>query len=198
MPSYASVSELKSYINYPGSDRVTDMQLALDAASRWLDRAAGWPEQIWTAQTLTEYLDGPQAGRVWLPRPYLSLSSVKTDDDYDATYETTWASTDYIKMPLGAGPYTYLIEDPRRGTKTWPTGVAVIEVTGSAGLTSTAPQEIKTATIILAHRLFNRSKTPEGVMGSQERGFIALKQLDPDVQAILELGGWMNPEAYRV
>ena len=87
----------------------------------------------------TRTFDGP--ADVLLPVPdLLSVTSLKSDDDDDGTYETTWATTDYQLLPLNAqpsqhwgGPY-YAVRALARGTKqTFDAGQARYEIAGIWG-----------------------------------------------------------------
>jgi len=68
----------------------------------------------------------------------LAVSTLKTDDDGDRTYETTWATTDYDTRPDNARndkparPYWELAVSPD-GNYSFPTGAKGIEVVGTWG-----------------------------------------------------------------
>lgn len=55
------------------------------------------------------------------------------------------------------------------------------------------PADIVMANQIQAHRLYGRRGSPEGIAGSAEWGLTRIPNLDPDVKAILEGGGYINP-----
>lgn len=55
------------------------------------------------------------------------------------------------------------------------------------------PSDIKMASQFQAQRYYKRRGSPEGVAGSAEWGLVRVPRLDPDVAAILENGGYMNP-----
>ena len=67
----------------------------------------------------------------------------------------------------------------------FPAGQRTVEIAGSWGEAATVPADVERATIVLAHRLANRAKTPEGIMGNTEAGFVRLAEVDPDVMALL-------------
>ena len=70
----------------------------------------------------------------------LAVTSLKSDDDDDGTYETEWAATDYDLLPLNAqpaqhwgGPY-HALRALTRGTKqTFDAGHARYEIAGTWG-----------------------------------------------------------------
>lgn len=55
------------------------------------------------------------------------------------------------------------------------------------------PDDIVMANQIQAHRFYGRRGSPEGIAGSAEWGLTRIPNLDPDVKAILEGGGYINP-----
>lgn len=55
------------------------------------------------------------------------------------------------------------------------------------------PEDIVMANQIQAHRFYGRRGSPEGISGSAEWGLTRIPNLDPDVKAILEGGGYINP-----
>lgn len=57
----------------------------------------------------------------------------------------------------------------------------------------TLPEDIIMAAQLQSHRYYKRRGSPEGMFGSAEWGTGRIPRLDPDVQAILENGGYMNP-----
>ena len=53
------------------------------------------------------------------------------------------------------------------------------------------PDDIVMATQMQAQRYYKRRGSPEGIAGSAEWGMVRIPRLDPDVQAIMEAGGYM-------
>ena len=89
--------------------------------------------------TATRTFDG--TADVVLPVPdLLSVTTLKSDDDDDGTFETEWAATDYQLLPLNAdptqhwgGPY-HALRVLTRGTKqTFDAGQARYEIAGIWG-----------------------------------------------------------------
>lgn len=127
--------------------------------------------------------------------PFVQMTSLKTDEDGDGVYEVTWATTDYRLGPANAAaygePYRVIEVNRDTGSYVFPIGQRRIEATCRWGW-PTVPESIQEATSLLANRLRNRGKTPEGVMGSEERGFISLKEMDPDIKSILVAGRFLE------
>jgi hypothetical protein len=113
-----------------------------------------------------------------------SVTTLKTDEDGDGTYEVTWASTDYVLYPLDGPPYREIEVNRTLGRYAFPVGQATVQIAGTWGQAATVPPDVERATVLLAHRLVNRAKTPEGIMGSLDQGFVQMRDLDPDVKAI--------------
>jgi hypothetical protein len=73
----------------------------------------------------------------------IDSNGVKTDDNKDRTFETTWATSDYLTEPANADPtgghdasrpYTRLIVDTDSGSKTdWPQGRQTVQIAGEWG-----------------------------------------------------------------
>lgn len=69
---------------------------------------------------------------------------------------------------------------------------ASVQITAVWGWPS-LPDDIVMAAQMQAHRYYRRRGSPEGIAGSAEWGLSRVPRLDPDVAAILENGGYMNP-----
>ena len=117
----------------------------------------------------------------------VSITEVATDDNFNQTWDTVWATSDYMLEP---------VNNPQRG---WPVNrmLAIgryvfpyylpqaVRITGVWGWTAT-PAEINMATLIQAARLFTRRQSPFGIAGSPDLGTVRLTaKLDADVEALL-------------
>ena len=105
----------------------------LEAVSRRIEHETSQRFQVHTA---TRYLSATWTNSLMLRTGMLSVTTLKTDDDGDRTYETTWATTDYDLIPLNAvgdlKPFTSLDVAPA-GTKTFPVHTRSTELVGSWG-----------------------------------------------------------------
>ena len=74
----------------------------------------------------------------------VDASGLKTDDDRDRMFETTWATTDYVLLPSNADPassanpqsrpYVEVAADVDAGTKSgFPVGMQTVEIAGQWG-----------------------------------------------------------------
>lgn len=104
MNCYASIADLKTALSVTSTTDDTVMRKIIDAASRMIDSYCGRKFYI---ENTTKYYDG--ALRLWVD-DLLSIdtSGLKTDEDGDATYENTLATTDYLLYPLNKYPKTYI------------------------------------------------------------------------------------------
>lgn len=122
----------------------------------------------------------------------ITITSLKTDDAGDGTFENTWvANTDFIREPLNAAadgrPWERLSAHPSGGFS-FPTSYPrAVEITGKFGWT-TVPSTVKTATSILAHRYLKRLReTPLGIAGiGLDGAAVRIVSVDPDVRELLE------------
>jgi hypothetical protein len=117
---------------------------------------------------------------------------VKTDDNDDGTFETTWTiDTDFYLEPLNGlrhgqpWPYTELVALSTRWFPAWNRRPAV-QVTAAWGWAS-IPDAVKQAALLKGARLFKRKNSPEGVLsGFADYGPVRISSReDPDVIALL-------------
>lgn len=122
----------------------------------------------------------------------LSVTTLKTDDDGDRTYENTWTTSDYDLMPFNAlldsECYTYLEITPD-GDYRFPRTSKGVEIAGSFGYSSTTPPEIGEACLLSAHRMMKRKDTPLGVSANTNLGqvnvIIKTLSADPEIMGLL-------------
>lgn len=189
---YVQVEEFKSTIELSGTSfSDEDVKIALKAACRAIDEICGRrfypdsdalqvryysPDDMWTL-----YVDD-----------IVTITSLKTDDGGDGTFENTWTvNTDYIAEPLNAAadaqPWTKLCVHPT-GTHYFPTNFPrSVELTGKFGWL-TPPAQVEEATSLLAHRLLKRARqAPFGVSGlGLDGSVVRIMMRDPDVCMLLQ------------
>jgi hypothetical protein len=103
MNCYISVADLKTALAITSTTDDTVMRKIAQAASRQIDKYCG---RKFYVEATTKYYDGSGV-RLWTD-DILSITTLKTDEDGDATYENTFATTDYILYPLNGYPKTYI------------------------------------------------------------------------------------------
>jgi hypothetical protein len=185
---YATLAELKSWLNITNSTDDTLLENAITAASRQID---GHTHRRFYAATETRYFT-PNNGASLLVDDLLTVTTLKQDDDGDGTFEITWATTDYVLWPRSAayhnppGPYWEIRTTPV-GSYAFTRIQDNIQIAGSWGYSSSAPADVKQACLIQSGRLFRRKDSPYGVAGTTALGAaIMIKgELDPDAAALL-------------
>ena len=98
--SYASIADLKGALGITSTTDDTVMRKILESASRAIDN---YTNRFFYCKTQTRYFDG---GVPLFVDDLLSVTTLKTDEDGDATFENTFAATDYILYPLNKFPKT--------------------------------------------------------------------------------------------
>ncbi len=94
---YASIADLKGILGITSTTDDTVMRKILETSSRAIDN---YCNRTFVTQTATKYFDG--ALHLWLPDLLsINASGLKTDEDGDATFENTFATTDYITYGTG-------------------------------------------------------------------------------------------------
>ena len=92
---YTSISDIKGVLGISSTTDDTVIRKIVESASRSIDN---YCNRIFVTQTATKYLDG--ATKLWLP-DLLSITTLKTDEGNDGTYENTYATTDYYLYGVG-------------------------------------------------------------------------------------------------
>jgi hypothetical protein len=192
--AYATLAELKQFVSIPAADTADDttLQLALDSASQQVDAFCDRTFTVDGTPT-TRLYSATDQGRLEVdPIGTLTGLVVKTDDNDDGTFETTWVrDTDFRLEPTnaaaGGDPWTRLIA---LGPRLFPRlqyrpGVSVTAAFGWPG--GVAPAAVKHAALLQASRTWKRKDAPFGVAGSVEFGSEVrlLAKLDPDVESLL-------------
>lgn len=134
---------------------------------------------------------------------------VKTDDDADGVFETTWSlGTDYLTEPLNAdadGGAWHVWKLIAVGSRRFPvrpdavvapylwatvwqgTGATLrpsLQVTARWGWSAT-PEPVRKAATLAAMRLYKRKDTPLGFEGFQDFGAVRITRIDPDIAELL-------------
>lgn len=166
-----------------------NLNKVITATSRAIDNIC---HRRFYAATETRYYTTDDTTRVDVD-DLLSVTTLKTDEDGDRTYEITWTTADYDLMPYNAAlndePYVWIEYTPD-GSYSFPGTRKGVEVKGSFGYSSTTPAAIEEACLLVAHRYMKRASTPLGVSASPALGQmqVIVKSLvsDPDIMTLLE------------
>jgi hypothetical protein len=197
---YCDLAQFKVRASLPaGGAHDDDVDRAIEAASRAIDE---WCCRRFYADSTVSaryYTAGPEETYVLAVDDISTTTGliVRTDDDWNGTYENTWT------LNSRTGPWGFMVEPTnwsalskpitrlRAVADVWPTVEQGVEVTAKWGWAS-IPVAITEACLMLAVRYWKRKDTPFGVMGTSETGFVTLPKVDPDVQALLNPYRRMN------
>lgn len=192
--AYATLAELRAYVGIPVADTADDvtLTLALDAAAAQIDAYCG--RSFAADATATDRLYTADANGVVDVDPISTTTGlvVKTDDNGDGTFETTWTlGTDFRLEPTNVTnptkAYTRIVA---LGTRWFPRltyrpGVQVTAKFGWPG--GVAPSPVKQANLLLGMKLFKRKDAPFGVAGSVEFGSeVRILPGDMDAERLLK------------
>lgn len=185
MPDYTDLATMRLALKMEADDTTDDTRLSavITAASRAIEAYTG---RVFYATTATKYFQADAGCELLLDEDLLSVTSLKTDEDGDRTYEITWAATDYDLEPANSAPYTRIHTTPR-GNYSFPLHRRGVEIVGSWGYCATGshPETIEEACILQAVKLFKRPEAPFGVLGTPETGVVRVPRMDADVKALL-------------
>lgn len=178
---YCTLNELKARLGITDNADDTILENVIEAASRVIDSDCN---TRFYAASETRYFSAEAPGVVTVD-DLLSVSSLTTDDNVDGTYSTTWATTDYQLMPFNSTPYREIRVKPG-GAKLFPVSAyqGLVKVIGSFGYSSTTPDAINEACLILSARYFKRKDAIFGVLGSAELGTLYIQNLNKDGEYI--------------
>jgi hypothetical protein len=199
--SYATLAELKDWIDVTDAVDDAQLQMSLDSATSVIDSMCG---RTFALQTDVVKLYWPRSTDVVEVVDLISATSIKSDSHGDRTYATTLEPTDYELLPYhdASGLPSVRYQEVHiwpTSSKSFSTGRQV-QITGDFGYVESggAPASVKQACLILASRYWKRHETPLGVLGVTDVGqFERLSKEDPDVRALLTVymrssaSGWV-------
>jgi len=166
------------------------LESIIEASSRLIDKYCA--RQFYSS-TSTRYYETNNTDEVFTD-DILSVSTLKTDQDGDGTYETAWTeNTHFYLYPYNSvadgKPFTRVIRTETGGYEFPATIRKCIEIYGSFGYCTTAnlPKVIKEACILQSIKLFKRKDAPFGIAGTNQFGVITnVPELDPDIKMLLD------------
>lgn len=185
---YCTLAEIKTRLGIADSTEDTVLEALVEAVSRAID---DYCQRRFYAATQTRYYTAWRPDRL-LVDDLLSVTTLKTDDDGDGTFETTWATTDYLLAPYNAQlesvpqPYT-TVEVSEQGDYSFPCTRRGVEIAGSFGFSSTTPNVVKNACLFQAALEHRSTDAPLGVSGNDDIGqTVRLTALHPVTRRLLE------------
>jgi len=184
---YCTLAELKWQLDITSTDATRDTHLeeVVEGVSRWIDSFCN--RYFYADDSATKYFSAVDHDYC-VVQDLRSITTLKTDNDGDRTYERTWSATDYDLMPFDQPndfPYTHIRPAPN-GSYTFPSFRKGVEIVGNFGWAS-VPFPIKQACLIQAERVYMRKDAPFGIAGDSRRlsEIHIVSKLDPDVQSLL-------------
>lgn len=175
---YCTLDEFKTRADIVGSTDDTMLETMIEAASRMID---GWCGRSFYEDTAQTRYYTPEAFDVLaLPDDLVSITTLKTDEDADRVYETTWTTDDYDLEPNTA-PYQRIYPS-LIGDYMFPTHRKAVQIVGTFGY-SAVPHAVREACLLQTMRLYKRKDAPFGVAGTQDAGQLqTISAIDPDVK----------------
>jgi len=187
---YTTLATVKNALGVPLDNQEDDgyLEATIESVSRMID---DYTARRFYATTETRYYHADNSDLVYVD-DLLMVTTLKTDDDGDGTFETTWTTSDYQLKPdnaaLNAHPYTW-IETSGYGNYSFPVNVKEgVEIAGSFGfcIAANLPKPVAEACKIQSIRLFKRKDAPFGVLaGGEMQQSMTIPDLDPDVKMLL-------------
>ena len=197
---YADKNDLKTMIGLSGTSQDTNMDNALYATSRQIDKLCG---RVFyeTESAIVKYFTPNNHFILEVPDISKTTSlEIKLDTNDNGTYDTTLVeNTDFYLLPLNPRqidkvsstlhyePYTEIrILDQKSSERFDPTIVKNVKITAFWGFSS-VPREIKQATLLQASRLWKRKDSPFSTYGTIDTGEQELFQkFDPDAKQLIK------------
>ena len=152
---YATLAEYKLWADISSTDTNDDSVIEdlVELASRYIDHKTG---RTFYARTETRYFDVPRMGsrELRLDDDLLTITTLTNGDD------SSIANTEYNFIPKNITPY-YAIRLKASSSAYWNfdsdgNGEFVISVAGTWGYTATAPDDIKSACLMIATSAYKR------------------------------------------
>jgi hypothetical protein len=183
---YCTLNEVKSALRITDNTDDELLENAIEGASRRID---GYCGRRFYQQNATLSLYAIDSYTLPTQDDLYSVTTLKTDDDGDGTYETTWTTgVDYQLEPLDA----VITGQPIRtitaiGGKTFPLfslpALPSAQIVGVWGW-SAIPDDVREACVLLTMRGFARYNAALGVVGFADMA-IQVRAIDPDVRDFL-------------
>lgn len=181
---YATADEVRDYLRANQQNSSVDVlqfDLALDSACREIDAYCGrsFHQQVLSDESATARLYRPSSPTILRVDDLWTATDlvIKTDEDDDGTFETTWASTDYELEPL---------DGYRQGLPGWPywkiravdsrsfphlNRRASVQVTAKWGWAA-IPDPVKRVTLVLTAAALKVRDAPLGIAGMGDFGAV--------------------------
>jgi len=185
--AYSDATTYRSVIDKSDTGEDSEIVADLTAVSRWIDKELGCFFTKDAADVARDFRADRDGCTLYIDDLSVVPTTVLVDQDNDGTPEVSYATTDYLLMPVNAAkgpepePYTELLIDTRWSPRPeWEQG-QLVRITGKWGWPA-IPVAIARATIHLAALL--RLETPRAQATISEFGQIV--QSSPQARGIVD------------
>jgi hypothetical protein len=192
---YATLPEFKTWAGLNDTDDDLVATSVTEAVTRWIDDYCDrhfWQDGA-TGDEVARTFTSCGSYRLDID-DLVSVTTFKTDEAGDGTFETTWDATDYQLLPVNRPSGRPYIRVEAIAARLFPAGGYWsigrrdrVEITGIWGWPA-IPEPVHLACLLQSSREFKRRYSPEGITGfGTEFGHIRVSyRLDPDVQMLLD------------
>jgi len=188
MADLCTLAELKERLSMPDDENDPMLGAIIDGVSDTIELLTG---RRFYATTETRYYQADDPYTLTVD-DLLTITTLKTDDNANRVYGTTWTTSDYDLEPdnaaLAGEPY-HTIRVAPLGRYFFPSWRRGVQIAGSFGYCTTAPDPIREAALLACEQMYKRKDAPLGMMGSS--GFFqsikAQLEGDPQIGPILKL-----------
>lgn len=187
--NYHTLAELKTRLGISDSTDDAALNQASASASRNIGRYCR--RQFNDAGSATARVYTPLTSRIVLVDDFHTTTGqqVATDTDDNGSYDTIWATTDYVNYPLDG------VRDGETGWPYWkikaveslyyPAGHRpTVQVTARWGWAA-VPAPVKEASLALAEEIFKMKDSPYGIAGFGEFGFVRVRE-NPKIVSLIK------------
>jgi hypothetical protein len=195
---YITSAELKAAIQVTGTVMDDDLNRAIGAASRAVEKACSRRglRRFWADTAYAERIYTPRDPDLLEIHDAFDIQLVESDEDGDGTYERVWDASEWLPIPLNAAidgePWTAIqwrsaVTPAATKGSGFPDGVlAGVRVTAKYGWES-IPEFVPQATLLIASRLAKRSReAPFAVVGfGIDQAAVHIAKTDPDVAGLI-------------
>jgi len=157
---YTTLADIKTLLRITTTDADDDavLEALITQSSRLFDGETARRYYTTAADETRTYQAEPD-GVLCFVDDIVSITTLKTDDDGDRVYETTWATTDYDTKPDNAALNGYppmWLEIAPNGRYTFPTQSRGVQLVGKFGYSTSAPADVRQAVEDIAVTAYKR------------------------------------------
>jgi hypothetical protein len=183
---YSTVADLETRLGITAGSASSEMASIMESASRMIDHYTNRRFYTTDADEINYFT--PYSYDLCKISDLISVTSIKTDEDIDGVYETTWTSNDFNLLPYNQTPKHYIETTPYGNFSFLAKLKRSVQVVGRFGYCTLAncPLDIKQAALLEASRLWKRRDAILGISGTTMFGQLKLVgDMDPSVRELI-------------